>query len=195
MPRNLVLASTSSYRRALLERLRVAFTAVSPGTDEQPLPGETADATALRLAEEKARAVAAARSAAVVIGSDQVAILDGCVLGKPGTHEAALGQLLASRGKMIVFHTAVCVVCSETSHIETVNIPTTVYYRHYSEAQAQRYLELDHPYDCAGSAKIEGLGIALVERVESTDPTALIGLPLIALVGMLERAGIRVPAE
>jgi septum formation protein len=167
---------------------------MSPGTDEQRLPGEAGDATALRLAEAKARAVAANCPAAVVIGSDQVAMLEGCALGKPGTHEAALAQLLASRGKVVVFHTAVCLLCTETAHMEMVNVPTTVYYRHYSEAQAQRYLELDQPYDCAGSAKIEGLGVALVERVESTDPTALIGLPLIALVGMLQRAGIPVPA-
>jgi septum formation protein len=167
---------------------------MAPGTDEQRLPGEAGDATALRLAEAKARGVAAACPAAVVIGSDQVAMLEGCALGKPGTHEAALAQLLASRGKIVVFHTAVCLVCTEISYIEIVNVPTTVYYRHYSEAQAQRYLELDRPYDCAGSAKIEGLGIALVERVESTDPTALIGLPLIALAGMLQRAGIPVPA-
>lgn len=194
MPTPLVLASTSRYRRALLERLQVPFSAMSPGIDEQERPGEAGDATARRLAEAKARAVATAHPAAVVIGSDQVAILEGRALGKPGTHEAALAQLLASRGKVIVFHTAVCVVCNETSDVEVVNVPTTVYYRHYSEAQARRYLELDQPYDCAGSAKIEGLGIALVERVESSDPTALIGLPLIALVGMLQRAGIPVPA-
>lgn len=166
---------------------------MSPGIEEYQHPGEAGDVTALRLAEAKARAVAASHPRAVVIGSDQVAMLEGRALGKPGTHEAALAQLLASRGKVVVFHTAVCVLNSETSAMQVVNVPTTVYYRNYSEAQAQRYLELDQPYDCAGSAKIEGLGIALVERVESTDPTALIGLPLIALVGMLQRVGIAVP--
>lgn len=165
---------------------------MAPGIDESPRPGECHDALALRLAEEKARAVAAAHAGAIVVGSDQVAVLDGNILGKPGTHEAALGQLLASRRRAVVFHTAVCVVNAGRT-AEVVNVPTTVYYRDYTEAQARRYLELEQPYDCAGSAKIEGLGIALVERVESTDPTALIGLPLIALVGMLQRAGVPLP--
>jgi septum formation protein len=166
---------------------------MSPGIDERQHPGEAGDETAIRLAEQKARAVAAVHPGAVVIGSDQVAMLEGSALGKPGTHEAALAQLMASRGKVAVFHTAVCVLDSRAFAVEVVNVPTTVYYRDYTEAQAQRYLELDQPYDCAGSAKIEGLGIALVERVDSTDPTALIGLPLIALVGMLQRVGIAVP--
>jgi len=192
MPPDLLLASTSQYRRALLERLRVPFGAVAPGVDEVAQPGEAPEATALRLAEAKARAVASVRPGAVVIGSDQVAMLDGKVLSKPGTHAAALAQLLASRRRAAVFHTAVCVLDS-AGIVQVLNVPTTVYYRDYSDAQAERYLEIEQPYDCAGSAKIEGLGIALVERVESTDPTALIGLPLIALVGMLQRAGIAVP--
>ncbi|MGE5525094.1 MAG: Maf family nucleotide pyrophosphatase [Rhodospirillaceae bacterium] len=193
MPPQLVLASTSAYRRGLLERLRVPFGVVAPGIEESPHGGETPDAMALRLAGEKARAVGATHPGAVVIGSDQVAVLDGAILGKPGTHEAALAQLLACRRRSVVFHTAVCVL-DVGGAVEVANVPTRVHYRDYSDAEAQRYLALERPYDCAGSAKIEGLGIVLVERVESTDPTALIGLPLIALVSMLRRAGIPVPA-
>lgn len=193
MPPQLLLASTSAYRRELLDRLRVPFGVVAPGIDESPHGGETPEATALRLAEDKARAAGATHPGAVIIGSDQVAVLDGTILGKPGTHEAALAQLLACRRRSVVFHTAVCVL-GVGGAVEVVNVPTTVHYRDYSQTQAQRYLEREQPYDCAGSAKIEGLGIVLVERVESTDPTALIGLPLIALVGMLQRAGIPVPA-
>lgn len=195
MPRVLVLASTSAYRRALLERLRVPFRAVAPEVDEAPLPDEAAQATAMRLACAKAAAVAATHPGAVVIGSDQVAMLDGCQLGKPGGPEAALAQLLAARGRSVVFQTAVCVLDTADGTRQVENVPTTVYYRRYSEALARRYLEAEQPYDCAGSAKIEGLGIALVERVESSDPTALIGLPLIALVDLLGRAGIVVPPE
>lgn len=190
MPAPLLLASTSPYRRALLERLMLPFEVAAPRVDETPRPGETPEATALRLAAEKARAVASAHPSAVVIGSDQVAVLDGRPLGKPGTHEAAVAQLMACRGRSVVFHTAVCVVGPGGKTAETVDVPTTVFYRDYPEAYARRYLELERPYDCAGSAKIEGLGVALVERVDSTDPTALIGLPLIALVGMLQRAGV-----
>lgn len=188
----LLLASTSPYRRALLGRLRLPFEVAAPQVDETPLPSEMPEATACRLAAEKARAVAAAHPSAVVVGSDQVAVLDGRPLGKPGTHEAAVAQLLACRGRVVVFHTAVCVVGPGGKTAETVDVPTTVFYRDYAEAYARRYVELEQPYDCAGSAKIEGLGIVLVERVESTDPTALIGLPLIALVGMLQRAGLAV---
>lgn len=186
----LLLASTSPYRRALLERLRLPFEVIAPRVDETPHLGERPEATATRLATEKARAVASAHPSAVVIGSDQVAVLDGRTLDKPGTHEVAVAQLMACRGRSVVFHTAVCVVGPKTA--ETVDVPTTVFYRDYAEAYARRYVELERPYDCAGSAKIEGLGIALVERVDSTDPTALIGLPLVALVGMLARAGVAV---
>ncbi len=193
MLQRLLLASTSPYRRALLERLRVPFSAVAPEVDEAPHAGEGPDMTASRLAQAKAHVIGVAHSGAIVIGSDQVAVLDGIALGKPGTHDAALAQLLAARGRAVVFHTAVCVLDAATGAAQVANVPTTVYYRDYSEAQARRYLELEQPYDCAGSAKIEGLGIALVERVDSTDPTALIGLPLITLVGMLQRAGIAVP--
>lgn len=189
----LVLASSSPYRRALLERLRLNFAAAAPDVDERPRPGEAPRGTALRLAEAKARTVAAALSEGLVIGSDQVATLEGRTLGKPGARDAALEQLLAMRGRTVVFHTAVCLLEVSTGRAQCDEVPTRVCFRTYTEAQAARYLDIDRPYDCAGSAKIEALGIALVERVQSTDPTALIGLPLIALVGMLQRAGVQLP--
>jgi septum formation protein len=188
----LVLASSSPYRRTLLERLRLRFTVAAPNVDETPLAGEAPQATALRLAEAKARA-AGARAPALVIGSDQVAVLDGRPLGKPLTHEAAVAQLLAMRGRAVIFHTALCLLDAATGDAQIEEVPTTVVFRTYSETQAARYLEHDRPYDCAGSAKIEALGIALVERVTSSDPTALIGLPLIALTTMLGRAGVEIP--
>ena len=174
----------------LLDRLRVPYSVAVPAVDETALPGELPDATARRLAEAKARAVAGDFPTAVIIGSDQVASLDGRPIGKPGTHDAALVQLMAMRGRSVVFHTALCVLDGRGARVECV--PTTVRFREYSEAQATKYLEADRPYDCAGSAKIESLGIALVTEVVSTDPTALIGLPLVALVGMLESAGVDV---
>ena len=189
----LVLASTSPYRRGLLERLRVPFEVAAPDVDESERAGETPRDTALRLAESKARAVATTRSRDLIIGSDQVADLDGRPLGKPGGHPAALEQLQAMRGRVVVFHTALCLLDASSGRCELEDVPTAVRFRRFSDAQAARYLEADTPYDCAGSAKIESLGIALVGRVQSTDPSALIGLPLIALVGMLMRAGVAVP--
>jgi septum formation protein len=188
----LVLASSSTYRRALLERLRLEFAVDAPDIDEAPLTGEQPRDTALRLAQEKARAVGSRAPGALVIGSDQAASLDARALGKPLHHEAALEQLLAMRGRAVVFHTAVCLLEGTSGRAQCEEIPTRVHFRNYSEAQAARYLELERPYDCTGAAKIEALGIALVERVESSDPTALIGLPLIALTAMLERAGVHV---
>lgn len=188
----LVLASSSAYRRDLLERLRLPFIVAAPQVDEQPVAEETPRATALRLAEAKARAVAPHYPDALIIGSDQVAVLNGQPLGKPGGREAALQQLLAASSRAIVFHTALCLLDASTADCQLEEVPTTVQMRNYTPTQATRYLELEHPYDCAGSAKIEALGIALVERVESSDPTALIGLPLIALVTMLQRAGVQV---
>jgi septum formation protein len=188
----LVLASSSAYRRMLLERLRIPFETAAPNVPESPLPGETPCATALRLAEAKARALSGAYGGAAIIGSDQVAELNGTPVGKPGTHEAALRQLMAMRGAAVCFHTAVCVLGPQPELAQIESVPTVVRFGRYTEAQAARYLELDRPYDCAGSAKIESLGIALVEEVESRDPTALIGLPLIALARMLARAGIPV---
>jgi septum formation protein len=188
----LVLASSSPYRRTLLERLNLPFSVASPDIDEGARENETPRATALRLAEVKARTVAHEYPDAYIIGSDQVAVLDRKSLGKPGSHAAALAQLCAVRGRSVVFHTAVCLVDSASGRCEVEEVPTIVHYRDYTDSQAQHYLEIERPYDCAGSAKIEALGVALVERVESTDPTALIGLPLIALITMLKRVGIEV---
>jgi septum formation protein len=188
----LVLASSSVYRQSLLARLRLPFSIAPPHVDESPRAAEAPQDTALRLAEEKARAVAASYTDAFIIGSDQVAALDGELLGKPHNPEAALAQLMAVRGQNVVFHTALCLLRSADGHCAIEDITTRVRFRRYTSEQALRYLEVDQPYDCAGSAKIESLGIALVEHVDSTDPTALIGLPLIALVTMLKRAGIEV---
>ena len=164
-----------------------------PDVDERPLENEAPYATAVRLAESKARAVLASYPQAVVIGSDQVAVVGGTPIGKPGSHEAAFAQLRLTRKRTVVFHTALCVIDAASGRCQIETVPTTVHFRDYSEEQATRYLLAERPYDCAGSAKIEGLGIALVEWVETRDPTALIGLPLIALVTMLKRLGIEVP--
>ena len=188
---NLILASASRYRRALLERLRLPFATVAPQVDERGLPGETAARAALRLAEAKARAVAVSPPA-LVIGSDQVAELDGEHLGKPGDHRTAVRQLRAMRGREVIFHTAVCLYSAASGKVQTANVPTMVKFRSVSDAQIERYLELEQPYDCAGSARVEMLGIALAERIVADDPTALIGLPLIALVSMLQAEGVAV---
>lgn len=185
----LILASSSPYRRALLDRLRLAYTVAAPDVDESPSANEEPRATALRLAESKARVVAQRFHPSLVIGADQVAVLDGHSISKPGTHEAARAQLGAMRGRRIVFHTALCLLDTETGHCQLAEVPTTVQFRDYTDAEAARYLDLEQPYDCAGSAKIEALGIVLVEKVESADPTAIIGLPLITLVTLLQRAG------
>ena len=191
----LILASTSSYRRALLERLGLPFEVVAPDVDETPLPGEAPVLTALRLAACKAAAVVPAADGALIIGSDQVAVLDARPLGKPGDHAAAVSQLRAMRGQRVVFHTALCLLNAASGRKQLENVPTSVYFRNFSDAQIEHYLRAEQPYDCAGSAKIEGLGIALVERIESDDPTALIGLPLMKLVGMLQNEGIEVIPE
>jgi 7-methyl-GTP pyrophosphatase len=188
--RRLVLASTSRYRRELLARLRLPFDVESPGVDEQAAPGEAPAATALRLALAKAEAVAARDAAAVVIGSDQVADLGGTGLGKPGDHARATAQLRAMRGRLVVFQTAVAVVCGERGFAEVALVPVAVRFLALADDEIERYLRAERPYDCAGSAKIETLGIALVERVDSEDPTALIGLPLIRTCALLRRAGI-----
>ncbi|SAK88241.1 Maf-like protein [Caballeronia hypogeia] len=191
----LILASSSPYRRELLGRLRVPFDVVSPDIDETPLDGETPQATAVRLSIAKARAVAAGvdePSGALVIGSDQVATFDGQQIGKPGTHEKAFAQLQAMRGRSVEFHSALCLFDSRTGDAQSADIVTRVRFRRYSDAQIETYLRAETPYDCAGSAKAEGLGIALLEAIESDDPTALIGLPLIALTGMLANAGFPV---
>jgi septum formation protein len=186
----IVLASTSPYRRELLQRLRLPFEVVAPAVDEARLPGEAPLALARRLAGAKAAEVAARRPHDVVIGSDQVAELDGEPIGKPHAHAAALAQLERMQGRRLVFHTALAVAARGRMAVESV--PTTVTFRRLARAALETYLQHDRPYDCAGAAKIESLGIALVERVESDDPTALIGLPLIRLTAMLEAAGVAV---
>ena len=188
--RRLVLASTSRYRRELLERLRLPFEVSAPEVDEAPLAGETPGETALRLALDKADAVAAGDPDAVVIGSDQVADLDGVGLGKPGDHERATAQLRAISGRVVVFQTGVAVVCRASGFREAALVPVSVRFRRLGDAEIERYLHLEQPYDCAGSAKAEALGIALCEAIDSDDPTALIGLPLIRTCTLLRRAGI-----
>jgi septum formation protein len=190
--RVLILGSSSLYRRALLERLGLPFSCVSPNVDETPGAAQTPAATAMRLALAKAQAVAAAHAQAVIIASDQVADLDGMPLGKPGNHANALRQLRAMSGRRVVFHTALCLLDAASGEHQLENVPTTVFFRDLGDAQIERYLQREQPYDCAGSAKIECLGVTLVSRVESGDPTALIGLPLITLVSMLQHAGIGV---
>lgn len=188
---NLILASSSTYRRALLERLRLPFAVLAPCVDEAPLDGESPLQTALRLAQAKAR-VTSVSPPALVIGSDQVAELDGQRLGKPGGHQSAVQQLRAMRGREVVFHTAVCLYNAGSGNVQTANVPTTVKFRSLTDVQIERYLRLEQPYDCAGSARVEALGIALAERIVTEDPTALIGLPLIALVSMLQAEGVSI---
>jgi septum formation protein len=186
----LILASTSRYRRELLERLRLPFECVSPGVDESPLPHEALAALALRLALAKAQAVSSQRREAVVIGSDQVADLNGQAVGKPHTHERAVAQLRMMSGHTVVFHTAVAVVRGSTGYARTLLAPVTVKFRPLSDAEIEFYLRTEQPYDCAGSAKSEALGIALLDAIDSDDPTALIGLPLIRTCALLREAGI-----
>ncbi len=188
----IVLASTSKYRRELLARLGLPFEVASPEVDESPLPRETPQDTARRLAEAKARAVAARFPQAIVIGSDQVAVLDGTMLGKPGNHANAVRQLKTMRGKEVVFHTALCLCNAASGHAETRVVPFCVRFRDYSDAQIEHYLRREQPYDCAGSARCEGLGIALIAEMRGDDPNALIGLPLIALTEMLAAQGVSV---
>lgn len=185
---SLILASTSRYRRELLTRLRLPFEAVAPEVDEAALPGEAPAALAERLALAKARAVAALRPGAIVIGSDQVADLGGEALGKPGSHEAAAAQLRRMSGREVVFQTAVAIVAPGLAAIERAEV--RVRFRELGDAAIEAYLRADQPYDCAGSAKVESLGIALLEAVDSDDPTALIGLPLIRTCALLRRAGL-----
>lgn len=190
-PRKLILGSTSRYRRELLERLRIPFTVEAPEVDETPYPQETPAQTASRLAMSKARAVAAKFPDSIVIGSDQVADLNGEALGKPGDHARARAQLQKMRGKVVVFQTAIAVVCQQTGFTQTDHAQVKVTFRDLSDAQIEAYLHAETPYDCAGSAKSEGLGIALLASIENDDPTALIGLPLIRTCKMLEAAGLR----
>ena len=188
--RPLILGSTSRYRRELLERLRLPFEVRAPHVDETPRASEAPAALAARLALAKARAIAAAHPNAVVIGSDQVADLDGEPIGKPGTHERAVAQLQRMRGRSVVFHTAVAVVCQASGFAGSALAPVTVRFRDLSDAEIEHYLRTEQPYDCAGSAKCETLGIALLDAIESDDPTALVGLPLIRTCALLRQAGI-----
>ena len=181
----LILASSSIYRRELLERLHIPFKIISPQVDEVPLAGESTLNLALRLAEAKAIAVAKQHPNAWVIGSDQVADLCGAAIGKPGNFERAMAQLQLMRGQTVTFHTALCLM----------RVPTQVSFRNLSDEILESYLLAEEPYDCAGSAKSEGLGISLVESIQSDDPTALIGLPLIALSGLLRDAGFTIPSN
>jgi len=186
----LILASTSVYRRELLSRLKLPFDVAAPGVDETPVAGETPPDLALRLALAKAEAVARMRPDAVIIGSDQVADLDGAPIGKPHVHERAVAQLRAMSGRTVVFQTAVAVVRPQTGFARTLLAPVRVRFRALDDEHIERYLQAEKPYDCAGSARSESLGIALLESIESDDPTALVGLPLIRTCSLLLEAGI-----
>ena len=188
--RKLILGSTSAYRRELLSRLRVPFEVKAPGVDETPLPAEKPADLAMRLALAKARAVATQFPDCVVIGSDQVADLEGEALGKPGNHERAVAQLRQMRGKTVVFQTALAVVCLESGFESQSLAQVQVKFRDLTDSEIENYLRAETPYDCAGSAKSEGLGIALLDKIDSDDPTALVGLPLIRTAQMLRAAGI-----
>lgn len=193
LPRALILGSTSRYRRELLSRLQLPFETVSPEVDETPVPGETPYDLSLRLARAKAQAVASLHPGALVIGSDQVPELDGLPLSKPGTHERATEQLRLMSGRQMNFHTGVCVTCAETGFIAADVVTVQVRFRTLDDAAIKRYLRAEQPYDCAGSAKSEGLGIALLDALTSDDPTALVGLPLIRTCQMLRAAGVVLP--
>ena len=188
--RPLILGSTSKYRRELLQRLRVPFEVVSPEVDETPHPNETPRDLAMRLALAKAKAVATLHPHAVVIGSDQVADLNGEPLGKPGTHARAVLQLQRMRGQTVIFQTAVSVVCQDSQFEQTELAQIKVRFRDLSDAEIEAYLRAEEPYDCAGSAKSEGLGIALLNAIDNDDPTALIGLPMIRTARLLRAAGV-----
>jgi septum formation protein len=191
-PRRLVLASTSRYRKELLERLGLAFEVAAPGVDERALPGEAPAETALRLATLKAQALRTQFTGALIVGSDQVASCGGERLDKPGDHANAVRQLRSLSGKTAQFDTAVSVFDTKSGALQSRVVPCRVVFRTLDDARIEAYLRREQPYDCAGSAKAEGLGIALIARMQTEDPTSLIGLPLIALTEMLERAGLPV---
>jgi septum formation protein len=190
--RAVVLGSTSPYRRELLARLRLSFDVAAPDVDETAMSGESPAALARRLAIAKAHAVAKRFPDAAVIGSDQVADLDGQALGKPGSHAKAVAQLRLMRGQTVVFHTAVAVTCLATGFEQVDLADVRVVFRDYDDAEIEAYLRAEQPYDCAGSARSEGLGIAMLEAIESDDPSALVGLPLIRTARMLRAAGVRI---
>jgi septum formation protein len=190
--RPLVLASTSRHRRALLERLGIPFTTIAPNADESALPGETPAQTAVRLSEVKAQRVAAAHPTALIVGSDQVADADGRAVGKPGDREHARDMLARLSGKTVVFHTGIALLDAASGRCVTALVDVRSTFRRLSDADINAYLDREQPYDCAGAVRSEGLGIALFESIESDDPTALIGLPLITLTSMLRDAGVTV---
>jgi len=192
MDKNLILASSSQYRRELLTHLQIPFTCISPDVDETPLPGELPQQTALRLAQVKARKVGDAHTEALIIGCDQVATLDNQQLGKPLTHDNATRQLRLMRGREVTFHSALCLYNAATNSMQAEVVPYVVRFRNLTDAQIENYLIKEQPYHCAGSAKSEGLGIAIIEKMTGDDPNALIGLPLIALVNMLQNEGFAV---
>jgi septum formation protein len=191
----IILASSSTYRKELLQRLQLPFLAIAPDIDESPLNQEAPEQIALRLAQQKAEAIAMSYPDAIIIGSDQVATLDGLQIGKPGDHTRALQQLQMMRGREVIFHTALCVLNKSAKTTETIlqikNCQTTVRFRNLSDTELDAYLRIEQPYDCAGSAKNEGLGIAILEAIHSDDPTALTGLPLITLTSMLRQLGVQ----
>lgn len=188
----LILASSSIYRRELLTRLQLPFSCISPEVDETPLASELPQHTALRLAQAKAKKVAASHADALIIGCDQVATLDNQQLGKPLTHENATRQLRLMRGREVIFHSALCLYNAETQHMQAEVVPYLVKFRNLTDVQIESYLSKEQPYHCAGSAKSEGLGIAIIEKMTGDDPNALIGLPLIALINMLNNEGFSV---
>lgn len=192
MQTSVILASSSPFRRQLLDRLHLDYTCQAPDVDESVLPGEAPEEYVRRLAEVKARTIAEQHPDAVVIGSDQCAVRDGQILGKPGNHEAALKQLQAAQGKTVIFHTGLCVLNLIGNFELTEVVPFEVEFRRLSDEQLDNYLRMEEPYQCAGSFKSEGYGASLFRALRGDDPTALIGLPLLTLVPALERAGIEV---
>jgi septum formation protein len=192
MNQKIILASTSPYRRELLARLGLPFEVADPKTDETPRPGESAEGLALRLAEAKARAVASRHPDALVIGSDQVAIMGDRIFGKPGNHARAVEQLRALSGQTVNFFTGICVLNTTSGHASCRGVPTLVTFRTLSDTTIEHYLSREPAYNCAGSAKSEGLGIALISRLQGDDPNALIGLPLIALCDLLIGHGVNI---
>ena len=193
MPTQLILASTSRYRKALLEKLALPFECAAPEVDESPLPGEPAEALVARLALAKASAIADRLDQGLIIGSDEVCVCDGQILGKPGTVEKAVAQLMAAQGRSVTFHTGLCVLDAASGRAEQLVEPFTVHFRTLDEAALRRYVEAELPLDCAGSFKCEGMGIVLFKGLEGRDPNALIGLPLIGLIELLARHGLALP--
>ena len=190
--KKLILASSSPYRRELLERLKIPFEVIAPDVDEAPRPGESPSALVDRLSIEKAQKIADGKPGTLVIGSDQVAVYNGSIVGKPHSHDKAVEQLRSASGRAVTLYTGLALVNADTGHVQHEVIPYRVTFRSLTDAQIESYLRKEQPYSCAGSVRSEGLGIALLERFEGDDPNTLIGLPLIRLVRMLENEGINV---